>query len=265
MSESKEVNVLITTMNLQDPISLLNKMNVKKNILIGNQTTYNEVTSIMYNNNLVNVYSFSEKGVGLNRNNILLRANCDYCLFADDDLEYVDNYEELISRYFLKYKDADVIVFNLEEKNSKRFQITKDFKVNYLNFMRFGAARLAVKRKSISMNNIFFNTNFGGGTRYSHGEDTLFLADCLKKGLNVYAVNCTIAKLTDYRESTWFKGYDTKFFNDKGVLYYFMSKRLFKLLCLQDAIRHYKNYNNGSFIDIYRLMVSGVKKYREEE
>ena len=35
---------------------------------------------------------------------------------------------------------------------------------------------------------ITFSLLFGGGAKYSNGEDSLFLKDCLKYGLVVYAV-----------------------------------------------------------------------------
>lgn len=264
MKEINKVEVLITTMNLNNPKDLLEKMNIESSAMIGNQTNKNEISEITYKSEIVKVYSFNERGVGLNRNNLLLRSNSDICLFGDDDLVYYDNYVDKVKYYFKKYPDADMIIFNLEESKPERFYTKKDFKVNYLNFMRFGAARLAVKTKKVSMNAITFNTNFGGGTQFSNGEDTLFIASCLKNGFNIYAVNETIAKLEDERESTWFKGYDSKYFNDKGILYYTMSKKLYKFLCLQDAVRHHKRYGNQSIFEIYKLMITSVDKYLKE-
>ena len=44
--------------------------------------------------------SFTERGVGLSRNNALMRASADICLFADDDIIYENNYKEILNRYF---------------------------------------------------------------------------------------------------------------------------------------------------------------------
>ena len=74
--------------------------------------------------------------------------------------------------------------------------------------------------------------------------------------LKIYAVSQTIAFLSDDRESTWFQGYTDKYFKDKGVLYYIMSKKYYKLLCLQDAIRHRKEYNEKlTWMQIYKKML----------
>ena len=99
----------------------------------------------------------------------------------------------------------------------------------------------------------FFNQCFGGGTEHSHGEDNLFLTACLKNGLKIYAVPTELAELTEERKSTWNCGYDEKYFKDQGALYKAISNRWWKLLCLQDAVRHSKRYNKN-FLDSYRAM-----------
>lgn len=106
------------------------------------------------------------------------------------------------------------------------------------------------------MNGISFNTCFGGGTEHNNGEDTLFLSSCLKQKLRIICRTKTIAFLSDDRESTWFQGYTDKYFKDKGILYYIMSKKFYKLLCLQDAIRHRKEYNEKlTWMQIYKKML----------
>ena len=251
MKETKSVQVLVTTMHCRNVASLLQQMKVK-NAMVGNQTDKN----LIYQVDGTTVYDFQEKGVGLNRNNLWMRTDADYVLFGDDDLVYVDDYEEKVRNAFAKYPDADVIVFNLEETKKERYVIENDFRVKYHNFMRFGAARIAVKTSSLRLHGILFNTSFGGGTPHSNGEDTLFLHACLRAKLHVYAVSETIAKLTEARASTWFKGFNKKYLYDKGILYYVMSPRMYWFLNLQDALRHHRNYGT-SFASCYKEMKKG--------
>jgi hypothetical protein len=240
MKEIKSVQVLVTTMNCRNVAGLLEIMKVK-NALVGNQTDKN----LIYEVDGTAVYDFQEKGVGLNRNNLWMRTEADYVLFGDDDLVYVDDYEEKVRAAFAKYPDADVIVFNLDETKKERYVIENDFRVKYHNFMRFGAARIAVKTSSLRLHGILFNTSFGGGTPHSNGEDTLFLHACLRAKLHVQAVSETIAKLTEARASTWFKGFNKKYLYDKGILYYVMSPRWYWFLNLQDALRHHHSYGTS--------------------
>lgn len=103
------------------------------------------------------------------------------------------------------------------------------------------------------------------GSEVSFAEDTLFLAQCLNKKLKIYAVPEYIAELKDERPSTWFKGYTDKHFMDQGIVYYCLSKKLAKLLCLQDSIRHRKEYSiYGNVKSVYKKMIEGVKKIKTQ-
>ena len=240
--------------------SLIEKMNISTSAIVGNQCNHNSVETFEYNNQTVTYYNFAERGVGLNRNNTLMRADADICLFADDDMVYVDNYAEIVERAFFDNPCADVLVFNLKEKIPTRKLITKKSKVGYLNYLRYGTARVAVRLDSVKKYGIYFNQCFGGGTEHCHGEDNLFLNSCLKNGLKIVAVPEYIATLTEERKSSWNNGYDDKYIKDQGVLFRTLSRRWWRLLCLQDAFRRHKSYNK-SCLQAYRMMCEGADQY----
>lgn len=253
-----KVQVLVAAMHQNDS-SLLEKMNIKSDVIVANQCDRNEVEEFLWNGHRVRYLSFAERGVGLNRNNALMRADGDICLFADDDMRYCDDYVEVVTKAFEEYPDADVLVFNLIEKNISRCVITKPERVRFWNFLRYGTARVAVRSASVSQNGIFFNQCFGGGTEHCHGEDNLFLATCLQKGLKIYAIPAYIAELTEERQSSWNTGYNEKYLRDQGVLYRTMSRRFWRLLCLQDALRHHNEYGM-SWNKAYKCMRAGAKR-----
>ena len=246
------VQVLVATMN-QNDFNLVDKMNIQTDAIIGNQCDHDSVELLNKNDKKICYINMNGVGVGLNRNMSLLRATADICLFADDDMVYEEDYEKLIIESFEKNPKADVIIINLKEKVPKRYVIKKTQKIGWFNYLRYGTARIAVRLQSIRDNGIFFNLCFGGGTEHSHGEDNLFLTDCLKKKLRIVAVPEYVASLTEERESTWLKGYDKKYFRDQGCLYRTISRRWWKLLCFQDALRHRKTYNMSP-CKSYRLM-----------
>ena len=251
--EKVNVQVLVASMNQKDH-SLLDKMNIESDVIVGNQCMYNSVESFEYKGHDAVYLNFNERGVGLNRNNALMRATGDICLFADDDMVYVNGYAIKLQEAYKEYPDADVIIFNLIEKKKTRYIIQKPHRVTWYNYLRYGTARISVKLNSIKRNAIYFNQCFGGGTEHGHGEDNLFLTSCLKNGLKIYAVPLELAELTEERESTWNHGYDEKYFRDQGALYYAISKRLWKILCFQDAVRHACKYGSAPF-ECYRKMV----------
>ena len=247
------IQVLIATMHQRDH-SLLQKMNIQTDAIVGNQCDENRFEKFKWKNHEINWISLQERGVGLNRNNALMRASAEIVVFADDDMRYVDNYDELIEQAYRRLPDADVIIFNLKKSADRQSSyVETDKKVGWCNYMRYGAARISAKLASIKLHGVYFNQCFGGGTEHSAGEDTLFLTACLRAGLKIYAVPEVIAELKDERESTWFQGYTEKYFIDKGILYQVISRRFWKMLCLQDALRHARRYKMSA-IKCYTYM-----------
>lgn len=260
------VQVLITTMNLNDPEKLLQSLNINSSFVIGNQTDKDSMETFQFRGNDGLVVSRNEKGVGNNRNITLKYATSDICVLSDDDMRFFDDYAEVVENVFDGIKDADVVIFNLGNAGDERRQTSKIKKLNKYNYMNYGAARIAFRRKSISYYGIFFNCNFGGGTSHCAGEDVLFIGECLSKGLNVYVVPQKIAMLLDNRPSTWFNGYDDKYFFDKGVFLAIANPILAKLFALYLAIKHREYRNKGmSIFSVYKTTRKGVDYIKKKE
>ena len=245
------IQVLVATMNQSD-FSLLDKMNIQTDAIVGNQCMKNEVIDFKYNNRNVKWLSFFEKGVGLNR------ANADIVTFADDDMVFLPNYENIILNAFTEIKDADVIIFDLRYPKNPRKPITRIKKLSSFKAMRFGAARISARLNSLRINGISFNLCFGGGAQYGSGEDSLFLMECFRKGLKIYSYPAVIAELIE-RKSTWFNGYNDKFFFDKGILF----SQLYPKLCVVYALIHcYKQkrrYSDYGCLKALKKILEGIK------
>lgn len=260
-----KVQVLVAAMNQKDH-SLLEKMNIQTDAIIANQCDYNSVEEFDYKGNKIKYLNFAERGVGLNRNNALLRADGDVIVIADEDVVYVDGYEEIVKKAFNDIPDADAVIFNInvEGRGGDRRQNQEIKRIRFHNALNYGAVRTAVKTKSAKRENINFHTCFGGGTKYSCGEDTLFIVDMLKAGLKIYAYPVAIS--TAYQlSSTWFNGYNKKYLHDKGALFSALSKKWCFLLCLQDLIRHPRIYKEAkvSFFEALKLMRQGKNNFKK--
>ncbi|MGP4105992.1 glycosyltransferase family A protein [Virgibacillus sp. L01] len=256
-----KLQVLVSTMHQTDH-NLLEKINIKSDAIVINQCDRNEVEEFNHNGNDIKFMSLAERGVGISRNSALMRATADICLFADDDVTYVDNYPKLILEAFQQQPDADMIVFNVPSTNHDRpfKRIKQKGRVRWFNSLKYGTIRMAIKTESIKKENIYFSLLFGGGAKYGSGEDSLFIFDAIKSGLKVYADPAVIGKVSQ-EESTWFKGYTDKYFFDKGALYACLSKSWSKLLALQFVIRHKEMFRNEKhWLDAYKLMVKGMKE-----
>lgn len=258
---STRVQVLVAATNC-DPRQLLQKMNIKTDAVIGIQCDENKTEHFNWNGFDIDCYSFAERGVGLNRNTAMMRAKAEFCIIADDDVRYLDGYAEEIEKAFDQNPKADVILFNITAPKRKLYTIEKKHGISRKNYMRYGAVRIAFRRESVHRNGISFNLSFGGGAKYSHGEDTLFLSDCVNKGLNIIALPITLGELTDSRDSTWFNGFDDRYFYDQGALYAAISRKTHFFLCLQDVIRHKKKYSShGGIFKNLTMMREGARKF----
>ena len=261
----KKLQVLVVTMK-QNSHNLLERMKINSDALIGNQTDIDKKETFFYNGNKIEWYSWNERGVGLNRNNLLMRSRADIVLFADDDVSYVDDYTQKIIKEFEDHPESDVIIFNVpstcKDTRQKDYIAKKWKKLNLINCFRHGTFRIAVRREEILKKNIFFTLLFGGGAKYSAGEDSLFIADCIRKKLKVYESPLIIGNVS-HEESTWFKGYSKKYFKDKGAFYACFSKFIPHLWCLQFAIRRRKLFiNEMSFMNACKFMFEGVKEFK---
>lgn len=261
------VEVLVSTMN-QGDLSLVKKMNIQSDALIINQSQQKLDEMLVHKDSFtIRMKTFVEKGLSKSRNKAINLANGDICIIADDDVIYEDNYRETVLNAYNENPDYDIIVFQVPSTNNERQKVyyEKRQKMGYLKSLKVASYEITFKRKSIIDNNISFNEHFGAGSgRYSMGEENIFLYDCLRKGLKVLYLPIKIGTVT-HEESTWFSGFNEKYFIDRGANYYAMSRTFCIPLILQHAIRKYSLYkDNLSLKDSLILMFKGRKKYINE-
>jgi glycosyltransferase involved in cell wall biosynthesis len=216
-----KLQVLVSAVN-EDVATLAERMNLESDAIIINQTDHIGYMEYLNNGRRIQCYEFNEKGVGLSRNNALMRASGDIILFSDEDIVYEKGYEKRVLDAFEEHQNADFLLFNMKVSESRYTYYTKRFhSVHIWNAGRYPTYSFAIRRDRLIASNITFSLLFGGGAKYSNGEDSLFLKDCIKYGFRTYAVPVGLGEERE-RESTWFKGYTDKFFIDRGVLYHFL-------------------------------------------
>lgn len=256
------LQVLVAAMNA-DARELAEKMNLQTEALIVNQRDVYDYEEFTLDGRKIRCFSMAERGVGLSRNTALMRCEGELCLFSDEDIRLADGYEEKVLKAFDDNPDADLILFNVKVDPSRAtFYNENRHRVRWYNYGRYGIVAAAARKEALIRAGVSFSLLFGGGARYSNGEDSLFLHDCLKKGLHLYAETETIGEEV-LRESTWFHGYTEKFFFDRGVLYaylygsmatvwtlrYLLTKK--KVLCTEVPVKK-----------AFRLMKDGIREGR---
>ena len=260
-----KLQTLVATMHRTDH-SLLEKMNIRSDAIVGNQCDRNEVETFLYQNHQIKWLSFAERGVGLNRNNTLMRADGDIVLFADDDVVYCDDYAQTICHYYETHPEADVVIFNFRMRrgNGEYYErVRKEGRANSWSVTRYGTYCISARTEKLKLANVHFHLMFGGGSRFSSGEDSIFLQDCIKKGLKVYTCRKIIGTL-DHGQSTWFQGYTDKFFYDKGVAFAMISKSLAVPYAAYHCLKHRKLYSGYGWNKGFRKMCEGIRYIRSQ-
>lgn len=231
------LQLLVSAVN-QDVRQLAEKMNIGSDAIIINQCGENGYDEWERNGHRIQAYSFAEKGVGLSRNNALLRADHDISLFSDEDIVYAEGYAKKVLEAFEKHPEADMLLFNMEVAEDRRTYHIEEFgRVKQHNCGRYPTYSFAIRTEKMHKENITFSLLFGGGAKYSNGEDSLFIKECITKRLKVFRVPVTIGTEVP-RQSTWFNGYTEKFFYDRGVLYYHLYGFLAKPLAMRFLLKH---------------------------
>lgn len=253
------VQTLISAMNQTDE-KLIKKMNIQTDAILINQTNKFYNKNFTYKGKDIKMFSFDEKGVGLSRNTALMRADADISVFADEDLRYLDGYEAIIIQEFEKNPAADIILFNVPSTNIRRptYTIPKRSRVRWFNSQRYGAVKIAGKTEKIKRANVYFSLLFGGGAKYNAGEDSLFIAECLRKGLKIYTSPEVIGYVSQ-EDSSWFEGYNDKYFYDKGIFFSALSRKTSWIMCLQFILRKKSMFQEKiSLRKAFLLMIKGT-------
>ena len=206
----------------KEPLSLAEAMNLPADGILINQCGRTASEELEFRGHKLSVFHSAGRGVGRSRNAAFSHATADISLFSDEDIRYEDNAKDAVLSEFATHPEADLLLFNVRVCEERRTYWNSDFKrVRWYNSGRYPGYAIAARTKKLRDSGVSFSLLFGGGARYSNGEDSLFLMDCLKAGLKLYRTPVVLGE-EEPRPSTWFHGYDRKFFFDRGVLYHYL-------------------------------------------
>lgn len=257
------LELLISTMHQNDH-TLLEKMKVSSNAVVVNQCDREGRETIDFNGHRVLWIDTTERGLSKSRNMAIANASADICMLSDDDMEYRSDYEATVLDAFDRL-DGDIISFQVcgIEKVFKKYSPVEQ-KVNFLQSMKIASVEIAFRREAFVKKNIRFDELIGAGTEFLMGEENAMLVQCLKKGLHICYTPKEIADL-HIGDSTWFKGFDEKFFMGKGAGFAAMRTPFTSLLIWQWAIRKRGLYAQSASVGkAIKGMQAGKKRYRKK-
>ena len=254
--------ILCTTMHQKD-FSKLKEMNIHSDVVFANQADRTELGELEFEGHRARMITTSTRGVGKNRNLAFLHAEGEICLLADDDVVYADDMEQRILREFEAHPDADLIIFHFTSDDPTRpqgnYKETK--RVRPWHRMPWPTFRIAFRLSAAKKANLWFTTLYGGGCVFPSGEDSMWLHDARKKGLRMYVSKETIGKVS-YESSSWFTGYDEKYFYGKGA--YHASVHPHSVWFWKQYARlRFRNFGTMSQKEKMKWFSNGAKGYRD--
>lgn len=260
-----KVEVLVSTMHKKD-LSLVKEMDIKTDVLIINQCDEEKTVEYQLENMNVREISTLERGLAKSRNMAIENSKGEICVIADDDLIYSVGFQDVILEAYRIYPEASIIAFEVPSTDSKRpTSSLAEGKVDFLHTLKISSFQITFKRQDIVDNNISFNELFGAGAKYTCGEEHIFLAEALKKGLKVKYRKEKIG-IVNHNDSTWYNGFDKHLFVTKGAMFYEMSPIMSLLLVGQFSIRKWSRYRgNISLYSALTHMLDGISDYKKHK
>lgn len=258
-----KIEVLLSTMHQTDK-SIIKKCNINSDAVIINQCENNSEEKLKIRDTYrCKWINSKDRGLSNSRNLAMENAQGDICLLCDEDVVYKDDYCEIVERAFEKIPKADVIIFDIDEIGTieKRTKAEKIHKLN--KFKTYGSVHIAFKRACLEKNNISFNPLFGAGSNmYAMAEDALLFREFAKKQISVYVYPATISTVY-FESSTWFKGYNEKYFFDTGAYLQCAYPKLGKILMFYYPMRLHRK-SKLSIREILHYIISGMQGYKHK-
>jgi glycosyltransferase involved in cell wall biosynthesis len=262
--KSAHLEILLSTMH-QTSLSFLSTMfssvsNPDVAVLIVNQTHKDAL--LVSENQRVKVINSFEEGLPQSRNLALKNAAGDICLIADDDVIYVDNFKEIILSAFEKYKDADIITFQMKDDEGQLFRDYQDIvKHSKDTIYTANSVVIAFRLESVKQK-VSFNPYFGLGAKFEVADEYVFLRNALKAGLLVYFEPKVI--LSHPKFSSGQDAASDRVIYGRSALFY----KYFGLLAYLKIAKHiYLTFKDGklSFSEIipkFGTALKGIKDYK---
>jgi glycosyltransferase involved in cell wall biosynthesis len=197
-----------------------------------------DIESIRSNIKIIQRY---EKGLSKSRNCALDHVKEGICLISDDDVEFSSALYENITHAYQTYPDADIITFQIETPEGEPFKqySSKSYLHTKKTLMRVASIEITFHADKIHKSGIRFDEDFGLGSTYPTGEETIFLCDAIDRNLNIQYIPVPIVIHPKEHSNA---SYSIALFKAKGAVFV----RIFGLItgCIIVFLFALKKYND---------------------
>jgi len=125
------------------------------------------------------------RGVAKSRNAALKYASGKYLIFGDDDITFVEEGIIKLLQYFEENPQCSIILAQTSDETGilRKSYPTKQHKLTKYNSAKAATYEMMIRTDAIREAGITFDENFGAGANNYLGDEYIFIADALNKGL----------------------------------------------------------------------------------
>ena len=260
MSGRMKLEVLLSCMHKED-MDIISDSRITGSAVVINQCDKEDYDELKTKNGLARMYSVKDRGLTKSRNMAIEKSQGDICLLCDDDEVFKKDYEEKIVSAYEELSDADIIIFKMADR--KPSFPDKVIRLGFPKIMKVSSWQISFKRNSLIESGVRFDELLGAGTGNGAEEELKFLKDSLKARLKIYYMPREIASVGQ-ESSTWFKGFNEKFFKDRGnTTRYILGLPISLFYAFYYVIRKRNMYKKDiSSFKALKSILSGIKENR---
>ena len=151
-------------------------------VLVQNQ---NE-ESYVFNTPKAKLVELKSRGVAKSRNAALKYASGKYLIFGDDDITFDENGITKLVKYFEENPECAILMAQTSDVTGalRKSYPAKAHKLTRFNSAKAATYEMMVRVEAINSARIQFDEKFGAGVDNFLGDEYIFIADALKKGLH---------------------------------------------------------------------------------
>lgn len=123
-------------------------------------------------------------GLSKNRNVLIEESTAEIVLFADDDIDFLDDFDRTVRLAHERFPSPGVITFQTESVSRPKRYADRAVRHSYASAMRVSSIEISAKRGFLIEAGIRFDETFGLGSRNPSGEEFIFTCDCIRAGLS---------------------------------------------------------------------------------
>lgn len=260
LDATMKLEVLMSCMYQTDG-TLVRRSGLTGDVVVVNQCDWDGYAEYPTEKGTARMFFSKQRGLTKSRNLAIQKSQADICLLCDDDEEFVSDYESRILSAYENLPEADIVILKIINREASFPD--RVMRLHFPQTLKVSSWQISFRRDRLLASGVFFDELLGAGTGNGAEEELKFLTDCEKAGLRIYYVPVEIASVAQ-TQSTWFHGYDTKFFENRGATTrYILGSGIASFYALYYIVRKKSMYQ--SFISPTQALLATFRGIQENK